>query len=163
MVRKWIIPRPDADDVDQLARDLRLSPLTSGMLVNRGLHDSKAAASFLSPSLHELKDPADHAVLREAARFLADAVRAGRHITVFGDYDADGICATALLLRCLRGAGAKVDEAGAFLVLLAGAAENGDVEFFEGRGVGRGQDDVVKLHDFEGCRHCGLSVNTLLS
>jgi len=109
MTRKWIITSPDVDLVERLAGELRISPVTASMLVNRELADPQAAKRFLAPSLHELQDPFDHPGLRGAASFLAEAIRQGRHITVFGDYDADGICATAVLVRCLRGAGANID------------------------------------------------------
>jgi single-stranded-DNA-specific exonuclease len=109
MIRKWIIPSVDEALVAHLMSDLRVSRVTALMLANRGFSDAGAARLFMSPSLHQLSDPLDDASMRSAAQFLAEAVRRGRKITVFGDYDADGICATALLLRCLRGAGARVD------------------------------------------------------
>jgi len=74
MKKKWILPPCPDESVDRARR-------------------------FIQPSLHELSDPADHPALSEAAAFLRDAVAAGKRITVFGDYDADGICATALGLR----------------------------------------------------------------
>jgi single-stranded-DNA-specific exonuclease len=79
------------------------------MLVNRGLEDPPKARRFLEPSLHELSDPREHELLSAAARFLREAVEAGRRITVYGDYDADGICAASTMIRCLRSAGADVD------------------------------------------------------
>jgi single-stranded-DNA-specific exonuclease len=109
MRKKWIIPPADNATVEQLSRSLHVSPVTARMLTNRGLNEPQAARRFLEPSLHQLADPAEHDLLSEAARFLRKAVESGRHITVYGDYDADGICATATMLRCLRGAGADVD------------------------------------------------------
>ena len=47
--------------------------------------------------------------MREAARYLLDAARSGKRITVFGDYDADGICAAAVLLRCFEHLGAAAE------------------------------------------------------
>jgi len=109
MKKKWILPPCPDESVERLARGLGVSGLTARVLANRGLCDLHRARRFIQPSLHELSDPADHPALSEAAAFLRDAVAAGKRITVFGDYDADGICATALLVNCLRAAGAQVD------------------------------------------------------
>ncbi len=102
MRKKWLLPAPDPVEVDALASLLRIAPVTAQLLVNRGLSDPDRAEQFLQPSLHELADPCEFPVVTDAARFLIDAVRAGRRIAIYGDYDADGICAAALLLRCLR-------------------------------------------------------------
>ena len=110
MKQKWILPQVDAGRVKQLAQDLRVCELTARMLLNRGLTDARNARRFLEPSLHELRDPCKHPVLSDVATFLRDAVAAGRRITIYGDYDADGICATALLVNCLRAAGGNVDS-----------------------------------------------------
>ncbi len=109
MPKKWILPPDRPDEVRQLADALRIAELTARLLVDRGLTEPDAAQRFLQPSLHELVDPCDDEAMTEAARFLLDAVRSGRHVTVFGDYDADGICAAALLMRCFDFLDAPVD------------------------------------------------------
>jgi len=109
MLRKWIVPTHDIAAVQRLCRALRVSPLTARVLINRGMSEPPAAARFLKPTLHELKDPCEDESVRSAAAFLTEAAKTGKHITVFGDYDADGICATALLVRCLKLIGGKVD------------------------------------------------------
>jgi len=109
MSKRWIFPSPEIPRVRELARALRISEITARMLVNRGLADAQSATRFLQPSLHELSDPADQPALSGAASFLCEAVRAGKRITIFGDYDADGICGCALLVNCLRSLGADVD------------------------------------------------------
>lgn len=109
MVKRWVLP-PDRDaDVERLSAALRVSPVTARILVNRGLTEPAAAQSFLQPTLHELRDPCEDPAVVAAARFLLEAVHDGRHITVFGDYDADGICGTALLMHALRFLDAQVD------------------------------------------------------
>ena len=57
--------------------------------------------SFLKPSLSDLADPAELPGIAEASRVILDAVAAGRRIVVFGDYDCDGVCATAILVETL--------------------------------------------------------------
>jgi single-stranded-DNA-specific exonuclease len=106
---KWTIPPCDAADVTRVANALRVSEVTARLLVNRDLSDPVRAQGFLQPSLHELIDPCDHAAVCEAARFVLEAAREGRRIAVFGDYDADGICAAALLMRCFAYLGAEAE------------------------------------------------------
>jgi len=102
------MPAAEAADVARLANALRIAEVTARLLVNRGLTDPAKAQEFLQPSLHELTDPCDHPVVTAAARFLLDAAARGQRIAIFGDYDADGICAAALLMRCFRYLGTEV-------------------------------------------------------
>jgi single-stranded-DNA-specific exonuclease len=102
MPKKWVLHPDRPDQARRLATALRVAEVTARLLVNRGLTGPAEAQSFLQPSLHELKDPCNHPPAVEAARFLLGAARAGRRIAIFGDYDADGICAAALLIRCFR-------------------------------------------------------------
>jgi len=107
MASKWIIARPGPSDLRTLAAALGVSELTALLLLNRGISDPALAQRFLRPSLHDLTDPCRLPDVEGAARLLLDAVRSGKRIAVFGDYDADGICAAALLVRCLRHLGAE--------------------------------------------------------
>lgn len=109
MRKKWILPEHDPEIVDSLFRTLRISPVTARMLANRGLQDAQSARRFLEPSLHQLIDPANLELISSAAAFLLEAADSNRHITVYGDYDADGICAAALMTRALRALGGEVD------------------------------------------------------
>ena len=78
------------------------------VLVARGF-DTTEAKQLTKSSLADLHDPSLLPGLDEAADRLAAAVREKRAITVYGDYDVDGMTATAILLRCLRLAGGQVD------------------------------------------------------
>jgi single-stranded-DNA-specific exonuclease len=102
MAKKWNFPSHDPAAVEHLAARLRVSPVTSRILLNRGLRDAATAQRFLQPSLHDLVDPCEDANMVAAVRFLLEAAGAGRPIAIFGDYDADGVCATALLQRTFR-------------------------------------------------------------
>lgn len=103
--RRWNIREHPAEDVALLAERLGVSPITARILFNRDLRDPDRARSFLSPTLSALQDPMTSAEVRRAAERLAEAARKGEKITVYGDYDVDGITATCLLVRCLRCAG----------------------------------------------------------
>jgi len=76
------------------------------MLACRGLAGAEEAARFLNPRLEHLPDPSSLKDLDDAASLLADALKDGRKLAIFGDYDVDGMCATALLTRYFRALGA---------------------------------------------------------
>ena len=106
---RWSIqPAPDPAAVGALVRELELPGALARLLVQRGHGAPGAARSFLRPGLDALADPGSLADLDRAADAVAGAVRAGRRILVHGDYDVDGQCATAVLVRALRHAGADV-------------------------------------------------------
>lgn len=106
---RWVIePAPDAGTVARLAAALSVPAPLAALLVQRGWVEPAAARGFLRPDLESLPEPDTLAGLAEAVSAIADAVTAGRSIMVHGDYDVDGQCATALLTRVLRAAGATV-------------------------------------------------------
>jgi len=95
------------EQVSRLRRELAVSAPLAQVLVRRGLAEPQAARAFLGAA--EEHPPQAFAGIDEAvARTLAH-VRAGTRITVHGDYDVDGVCATAVLVRALRALGADVD------------------------------------------------------
>jgi single-stranded-DNA-specific exonuclease len=91
-----------------LAAALNLPQALAALLIQRGHGSEEAARRFLRPSLAELSDPNALADMAEAVQAIVSAVRTGRRILVHGDYDVDGQCASALLTRALRVAGADV-------------------------------------------------------
>ena len=80
----------------------------SALLRLRGIETESEAARFLSPSLDDLHDPFLLTGMDRAVNLIRRAVEAGERIMVFGDYDADGVCATAILLETLTEIGAQV-------------------------------------------------------
>ena len=108
-VLRWVVaPRPDPAEVDRLATQLGLPGALAALLVQRGQGSEAAARGFLRPSVTELSDPCSLAGMAEAVDVITSTIRAGGTIMVHGDYDVDGQCATALLTRALRAAGADV-------------------------------------------------------
>src|SRR4051794_7636343 len=94
--------------VRALAAELGLDEVTAGVLVRRGFCDADGARRFLDGALPG-HDPFALGDMREAVETITAAVDAGARICVHGDYDADGICATALAVLLLRELGARVD------------------------------------------------------
>jgi single-stranded-DNA-specific exonuclease len=106
---RWAVAQPPpAADVTDLAGRLSVPETLAQLLIQRGFATPDAARAFLRPSLDALSDPGLLPDMNRAVSVIADAVRARRTIVVHGDYDVDGQCATALLTRVLREAGATV-------------------------------------------------------
>jgi len=96
-------------DAARLARALSVSPRTARLLVDRGISDEREAEAFLHPSESMLLDPFLFRDMEKAVFRIRKAIAEGERVCIFGDYDADGVCATSMLLLYLRGEGAKVD------------------------------------------------------
>jgi single-stranded-DNA-specific exonuclease len=94
--------------VDALSQELSLDEVTASVLVRRGFGDPEDARRFLEGALPG-HDPLLLGDMPAAVEALRAAIAAGKRICVHGDYDADGICATALAVLLLREAGADVD------------------------------------------------------
>jgi single-stranded-DNA-specific exonuclease len=85
-----------------LSRKLEIPPLVAQMLINRGLHQPAQALDFFSPTLHQLPQPHLMRDMDKAVTRILQAREKGERLAVFGDYDADGITATALLVHFLK-------------------------------------------------------------
>jgi single-stranded-DNA-specific exonuclease len=106
---RWAVtPPPDPAAARALAGALGAPLPLAELLVQRGHTDAAAARSFLKAGLDGLSDPLALTGMNAAVDAVVQAVRAGGTILVHGDYDVDGQCATALLTRVLRVAGATV-------------------------------------------------------
>src|SRR5204863_3352300 len=102
----WTIKAFDRDAAALLARELEISRTTAAVLVRRGYDDIARARAFLAGEL-PAHDPFELGDMAAACEAIRGAIAAGRRICVHGDYDADGICATALALLVLRELGAE--------------------------------------------------------
>jgi single-stranded-DNA-specific exonuclease len=171
LARRWVLPAaPDEAVVERLARELRLPSAFCRLLAQRGHASAEAAKSFLRPHAGQIHPPGLLAGMDAAVERLRRAVRAGETILVHGDYDVDGICSTALMVRALRWMGARAEpfvphrladgydlseagvraavEAGATLILTGdcGVVAHGAVE----RAASLGIDVVVTDHHTPG-------------
>ncbi len=105
--RPWRLA-PPAPRAAELARGLGLPRWLGQVLVVRGLDQEEAVRGFLRTPLGELPPPDGLRGLERALAVLVPAIQEGAVIGVAGDYDADGVTATALLVDFLRRSGAKV-------------------------------------------------------
>ncbi len=96
------------EQVALLRRELGVSDALAQVLVRRGLGDLAAAQAFLAAD--EEHSPHEFAGIGAAVEAILAHVSAGSRITIHGDYDVDGVCSTAILVRALRTLGADVDS-----------------------------------------------------
>ena len=93
----WKIEEQEEAVIAQLCDTLEISPIVARLLYNRGFYEPIAAGRFLRKETGVFHDPF---LLRDMDRAVARiraAVDAGERITVYGDYDADGVTATSVL------------------------------------------------------------------
>ena len=106
---RWRLAEPaDADTARSLADALGLPLPLAALLVQRGHVDPDAVKAFLRPRIEAVADPFTLAGMTDAVEQIVTAVGRGDRILVHGDYDVDGQCATAVMTRSLRMAGADV-------------------------------------------------------
>jgi single-stranded-DNA-specific exonuclease len=102
------IPVCRDDEVERLRAQLGVSGALAQVLVRRGLGEPARARAFLRAE--EEHPPAAFSGIGAAVETILRHVGSGERITVHGDYDVDGVCSTAVLVRALRGMGASVDS-----------------------------------------------------
>ena len=106
-LKKWEIGFPDKSAANALANECGADPFAALIAVSRGIDDPSEFELMLSrePVLCEPRELAD---ISKAAEFLKAAVTSGEKIAVFGDYDCDGVTATAIMTDYLSGIGGNV-------------------------------------------------------
>jgi single-stranded-DNA-specific exonuclease len=110
--QRWQIVPERADQAARLAQATQLSPLLAQVLINRGIETAEAAQTFLNPEAQLLPSPIEEFPdLTIALELLMWAIATRQRIAICGDYDADGMTSTALLMRSLKFLGADVDYA----------------------------------------------------
>lgn len=108
MNSKWILPEtPSAEQIDEIVQKTGTTRLVAAILSVRGFSSDEAAV-FLEKDFKTSTDPYLFRDMEKAVSRIRAAIQEGEQITVFGDYDADGITSSAILVHCLKSLGAKV-------------------------------------------------------
>jgi len=103
----WIMRHSDAN-IPLMANVLGVSQITARVMANRGIRTKNTALSFLNTSINNLRPFLDMKGAASAICRINTAINLSEKITVYGDYDADGITATAILYKVLVRLGANV-------------------------------------------------------
>ncbi|MGL4512132.1 MAG: single-stranded-DNA-specific exonuclease RecJ [Lacipirellulaceae bacterium] len=106
MARRWRLATHDPARIASLERSAGISPVLAQLLVARGIEDPAEAREFLDPKLTGLREPELLPGVVAACDVLNAAIARREQVVVYGDYDADGMTAAAILLRCFRLLGA---------------------------------------------------------
>lgn len=102
MPKHWRIAPHDPARIAELQQSAGLPPVVAQLLVARGIEDLSEVKAFLEPKLTGLREPELLPGVSQAADQITQAIEAGEKIAVYGDYDADGMTAASILIRCLR-------------------------------------------------------------
>ncbi len=97
LTRRWVLNEPEKGGAE--ASTL---PLLSRLFAARGLTEPETIKRFCEPTLKDLHDPGLMANIDAASTRLIDAVRGGQRIVIYGDYDVDGMTATAILYHTIK-------------------------------------------------------------
>ena len=108
MQREWVV-RDAAQVSDELRQVVGGHPLVARLLAQRGITDASAARAFLDPAYYVPTRPEEMPGIVSAVAVVRQALSAGSRIRVWGDFDADGETATAVLVEALASCGAQVD------------------------------------------------------
>lgn len=109
MAHRWRIHRHDPAVVASIEKTAHVTAVVAQLLAARGMTDPDHIRKFLEVKLNDLYPPSLLPGASNAADRIARAIIGKERIVVYGDYDADGMTATAILLLCLRTLGADCD------------------------------------------------------
>jgi len=116
MLDRIIIKQPDiADDVltrfihDLEEHSIHITPFLARLLLLRGIDTTEKAQEFLTPDLQALHDPFLMLGMDAAIHHIMESISRGDQITIYGDYDVDGVTSTTILLKTLQACNAKVN------------------------------------------------------
>ena len=109
MKKLWRTKEYDNKKVRALMSSQHISEIFARILISRGFDVPEKAAEYLNPSAVPFFDPYELPDMRKAVRRIRTAIEMHERIVIFGDFDADGITATSLLLLVLRKLGADAD------------------------------------------------------
>ena len=105
--KKWHILPFNKDIVSKLSKGLKIPAALAAVLANRDIQNVQNANNYLSKSLKNTYDPYIFKHIDKIVNRILSAVKKNELITVYGDYDVDGICSTAILYSTLKEIGAK--------------------------------------------------------
>ncbi|WP_019242725.1 MULTISPECIES: single-stranded-DNA-specific exonuclease RecJ [Bacillus] len=106
---RWNVEKSNQQAVEMLTNELHITPLVAQLLVNRGMETVDSARSFLFIEQLEFHDPYLLKDMDKAVKRIHEAIDNRENILIFGDYDADGVSSTTVLMETLSSLGANVD------------------------------------------------------
>jgi single-stranded-DNA-specific exonuclease len=110
--QRWQIAKSQSQKALELSMATGLLPLVAQVIINRDINTTDAAQVYIEPESQQLPSPlSEFKDLAVSVELIKNVIAEGEQIAICGDYDADGMTSTALLLRALKHLGAEVDYA----------------------------------------------------
>ncbi|MBL8829463.1 MAG: single-stranded-DNA-specific exonuclease RecJ [Planctomycetaceae bacterium] len=109
MAKLWRIHAHEPARVEALGRSAGVPSVVAQLLLCRGIHEPDQVRDFLDPRLSLLRDPFELPGMEAAVDCISRAIAAKSRITIYGDYDVDGMTGTSILWQCLKLLGADVN------------------------------------------------------
>ncbi|MDQ0231515.1 single-stranded-DNA-specific exonuclease RecJ [Metabacillus malikii] len=106
---RWMIKESNEELINRFMNELSLTPLVASLLVNRGITSNDEAREFLQAGLKSFHDPFLLKDMDKAVSRIKQAIEKNEMILIYGDYDADGVSSTTVLITTLRELGANVE------------------------------------------------------
>ena len=111
--KNWLLKSSNTPEYNsaaaEIAAGLGVSPVVAKLLYNRGYTDAASAKAFVYMESEMLLDPFKMKDVDKGIDSIASAIRNGERITVYGDYDVDGVTSVCTLYLYLKSLGARVD------------------------------------------------------
>lgn len=135
--QRWQIAPPQPEKAQELSLATGLLPLVAQVMINRNIATAEDAHAYIEPESQNLPSPLDEFTdLAISVELIKNAIAEEEAIAICGDYDADGMTSTALLLRALKHLGANVDYAIPSRMKDGYGINNRIVEEFAENGIG---------------------------
>lgn len=106
--KKWILKEFDKARVVEISKNFNISPLTAIILYNRGIREDGQIKDFLARDLSGMHDPFLMKDMDKAVERILLSKKNNEKITIYGDYDVDGITSIAILYKYLKNMGLEV-------------------------------------------------------
>ncbi|MCB5235671.1 single-stranded-DNA-specific exonuclease RecJ [Niallia circulans] len=107
--KRWIKEEaPNKEKASELAEELKIAPIVASLLIKRGYHTAEEAKAFLFDDNNEFHDPFLLLGMNIAVERIKKAISNNESILIFGDYDADGVTSTTVMMKTLEDLGANV-------------------------------------------------------
>ncbi len=106
-MKRWLVNRTNPEYIEYISKIASVSPAFAQVLINRGIKSLEQIYAFLDPSIDKLSDPFELPDIKIAINRLKEAKRNNEIVLVHGDYDADGVTATAIMVEGLKKIGVQ--------------------------------------------------------
>lgn len=107
--KRWIYNRFDQDTVNKISQEFKISPLVATIVLNRRIKEAEDIKYFLKRDITTIYDAFLMKDMEKAVNRIQQAIQEKEKITIYGDYDVDGITSTSIMVRYLMSCGAIVD------------------------------------------------------